>query len=101
MGCLGHVIAVGVRHHVTQLGDARRFILQEESDRKSTENNWLRAHHGCHRDLKRSRHKLHHLSRPSGKRNRGNMDLAERPLVGGYAVWRSSSSVRRIVQHMT
>ena len=31
---LARVIAVGVPHHITQRGNARRFILQDESDRK-------------------------------------------------------------------
>jgi putative transposase len=30
---LARVIAVGVPHHITQRGNARRFILQDESDR--------------------------------------------------------------------
>lgn len=34
MARLARIIAVGVPHHVTQRGNARRFILQEESDRK-------------------------------------------------------------------
>ena len=34
MGRLARVIAVGVPHHVTQRGNARRFILQDEADRK-------------------------------------------------------------------
>ena len=31
---LARVIAVGVPHHITQRDNARRFILQDESDRK-------------------------------------------------------------------
>jgi putative transposase len=31
---LARVIAVGVPHHTTQRGNARRFILQDEADRK-------------------------------------------------------------------
>jgi REP element-mobilizing transposase RayT len=31
---LARVIAVGVPHHITQRGKARRFILQDEADRK-------------------------------------------------------------------
>ena len=31
---LARVIAVGVPHHITQRGNARRSILQDESDRK-------------------------------------------------------------------
>lgn len=31
---LARVIAVGAPHHITQRGNARRFILQDESDRK-------------------------------------------------------------------
>ena len=34
MARLARVIAVGVPHHITQRGNARRFILQEEADRK-------------------------------------------------------------------
>ena len=34
MARLARVIAVGVPHHITQRGSARRFILQEEADRK-------------------------------------------------------------------
>jgi putative transposase len=34
MARLARVIAVGVPHHVTQHGDARRFIQQDESGRK-------------------------------------------------------------------
>jgi hypothetical protein len=34
MARLARVIAVGVPHHITQRGNARRFILQDESDRK-------------------------------------------------------------------
>ena len=34
MARLARVIAVGVPHHVTQRGNAWRFILQDESDRK-------------------------------------------------------------------
>jgi putative transposase len=31
---LARVVAVGVPHHITQRGNARRFILKDESDRK-------------------------------------------------------------------
>jgi REP element-mobilizing transposase RayT len=31
---LARVVAVGVPHHITQRGNARRFILQDEADRK-------------------------------------------------------------------
>ena len=31
---LARVIAVGVPHHITQRGNARRFILQDQADRK-------------------------------------------------------------------
>jgi hypothetical protein len=34
MARLARVIAVGVPHHITQRGNARRFILQDETDRK-------------------------------------------------------------------
>jgi REP element-mobilizing transposase RayT len=34
MARLARVIAVGVPHHITQRGNARRFILQDEPDRK-------------------------------------------------------------------
>ena len=34
MARLARVIAVGVPHHITQRGNARRFILQDEADRK-------------------------------------------------------------------
>ena len=34
MARLARVIAVGVPHHITQRGNARRFILQEEAERK-------------------------------------------------------------------
>jgi len=34
MACLARVIAVGVPRHITQRGNARRFILQDEADRK-------------------------------------------------------------------
>jgi hypothetical protein len=33
MARLARVIAVGVPHHITQRGNARRFILQDEADR--------------------------------------------------------------------
>ena len=31
---LARVVAVGIPHHITQRGNARRFILQDEADRK-------------------------------------------------------------------
>ena len=34
MARLARVIAVGVPHHITQRGNARRFIMQDEPDRK-------------------------------------------------------------------
>ena len=34
MARLARVIAVGVAHHITQRGNAKRFILQDEADRK-------------------------------------------------------------------
>jgi REP element-mobilizing transposase RayT len=34
MARLARVVAVGVPHHITQRGNARRFILQDEADRK-------------------------------------------------------------------
>jgi putative transposase len=34
MARLARVIAVGVPHHITQRGNARRLILQDEADRK-------------------------------------------------------------------
>ena len=34
MARLARVIAVGAPHHITQRGNARRFILQDETDRK-------------------------------------------------------------------
>jgi putative transposase len=34
MARLARVIAVGVPHHITQRGNARRFILLDEADRK-------------------------------------------------------------------
>jgi hypothetical protein len=34
MARLARVIAVGVPHHITQRGNARRFILQDKTDRK-------------------------------------------------------------------
>jgi type II secretory pathway component HofQ len=34
MARLARVIAVGVPHHITRRGNARRFILQDEADRK-------------------------------------------------------------------
>ena len=34
MARLARVVAVGVPHHITQRGNARRFILQDEVDRK-------------------------------------------------------------------
>ena len=34
MARFARVIAVGVPHHITQRGNARRFILQDEADRK-------------------------------------------------------------------
>jgi putative transposase len=34
MARLARVIAVGVPHHITQRGNAQRFILQDETDRK-------------------------------------------------------------------
>jgi hypothetical protein len=34
MARFARVIAVGIPHHITQRGNARRFILQDEADRK-------------------------------------------------------------------
>jgi REP element-mobilizing transposase RayT len=34
MARFARVIAVGIAHHITQRGNARRFILQDEADRK-------------------------------------------------------------------
>jgi len=34
MARLNRVIAVGARHHIAQRGNARRFILQDEADRR-------------------------------------------------------------------
>lgn len=34
MACLARVVAIGVPHHITQRGHARRYILQDEADRK-------------------------------------------------------------------
>jgi hypothetical protein len=46
---LARVVAVGVPHHITQRGNARRFILQDEADRK-VYLDLLRANHGTARD---------------------------------------------------
>ena len=34
MARFARVIAVGIPHHITQRGNARRFILQDEADRR-------------------------------------------------------------------
>jgi REP element-mobilizing transposase RayT len=34
MARLAGVISVGIPHHITQRGNARRFILQDDTDRK-------------------------------------------------------------------
>jgi hypothetical protein len=34
MPCFARVIAVGIPHYITQRGNARRFTLQDEADRK-------------------------------------------------------------------